>query len=155
MKKINSIFLFAALLLCSFTFAQKVTYQGKDYKIKGDKIFIGKEDITASLSVQEQSNIKSHLQKNLDLAKAEKQRKKAEKKQKKTEKEHKKAENAIKKQKKAVDNLAKSKKKLEKESMKFDKLKAKGKLSPEDEIKWLKKLEKLQAKIGKAQKKVN
>jgi len=146
---------FGLALLASISLqAQKVMVEGKEYKVKGEKIFLGKEDITATLSVQERQKISSALAKNLALEKAEKEAKKAEKKQKKAEKAQKKAEKKQKQQEKAISNLAKSEKKLDKETSKYNKLKAKGELSPQDEIKWMDKLKKLRDKIDKARKKV-
>ena len=141
--------------------AQKVEYQGKEYKIKKDLIFLDGVDVTPNLTVSEQTAIKDSLKRQIALEKAEaeqkkaeKERKKAEKKQKQAEKAQKKAENEVKKREKAQSNLAKSQKKYKRDTEKYENLKTKGKLSPEDEGKWLKKLNKQKENIEKAEKKV-
>ncbi|MCK0130311.1 hypothetical protein MWU59_02250 [Flavobacteriaceae bacterium F08102] len=154
MKNLKYIVFMLAMVVSMGVKAQKILVQGKEYKVKGEKIFLGKEDVTESLSSEERQNIKSQLAKTIALEKAAKEAKKAEKKQKKAEKEQKKAEKKQRKQEKAINNLAKSEKKLEKETSRYNKLKANGALSPQDEIKWMNKLKKLREKISKARKKV-
>ena len=142
------------LFVIAIVHAQKVEYQGKEYKVKKDLIFLDGIDVTPNLTVSEQTAIKDALKRQMDLEKAEKEQKKAEKKQKQAEKKQKKAEKEVKKREKAQSNLEKAHKKYKKDTEKYEKLKTKGKLSPEDEGKWLKKLEKQKEKIEKAEKKV-
>lgn len=138
--------------------AQKIEHEGKEYLVKGDKIFLNDIDVTTNLTTQQQATIKNKLKNRLvreeRISTAEKATKKAEKKQKKAEKKQKKAEKDLKKKKKAESSLSKSQKKYKNDLKKYEKLKRKGKLSSEDEEKWLKKLEKLQEKIKKNKKRL-
>ncbi len=138
--------------------AQKIEHDGKEYHVKGDKIFLKNINVTVNLTPQQQATIKNKLKNKLAreerITTAEKATKKAEKKQKKAEKKHKKAEKDLKKRKKAESNLSKSQKKYKNDLKKYEKLKRKGKLSSEDEEKWLKKLEKLEEKIKKNEKRL-
>ena len=154
MKHIKLLISMVLLFAVTLVQAQKVEYQGKEYKIKKDLIFLDGVDVTPNLTVSEQTAIKEALKRQVALEKAEKEQKKAEKKQKKAEKKRKKAEKEVKKREKAQSNLEKSQKKYKKDTEKYEKLKTRGKLSPQDEEKWLKKLEKQKEKIEKAEKKV-
>ena len=154
MKNVKLRVLMLLLFAVGLIHAQKVEYQGKEYKVKKDLIFLDGVDVTPNLTVSEQTAIKDALKRQIDFEKVEKEQKRAEKKQKQAEKKQKKAEKEVKKREKAQRNLEKSQKKLKKDTTKYEKLKANGKLSPEDEGKWLKRLEKLKEKIEKAEKKV-
>ncbi len=151
MKNLKCLFFTFCLFITVLMNAQKIEHEGKEYHVKGEKIFFNKLDITANLTTQQLADIKNKLKNKLDreerISIAEKARKKAEKKQKQAEKE-------LKKKKKAESNLSKSQKKYKNDLKKYEKMKRKGKLSSEDEEKWLKKLEKLQEKIEKNTKKL-
>jgi len=146
------------LLAITISFAQKVDYNGTTYSVKGNAIFMGKSDITSTLSPEEQANIKNRLSEQIlaekKLKEAEKAQKRAEKKQKAAEKKQKKAENEIKKKEKAKKNYSDAQDRYEKELKRHEKLRNKGKLSPEDEAKWQRKLEGLQNNIEKSRKKM-
>ncbi|PID69226.1 MAG: hypothetical protein CR989_02895 [Flavobacteriales bacterium] len=151
MKKLQFILTLFLLLLSVTVLAQKIEYNGKEYHVKKDKIFLDGVDVTTSLNDAERTAIKTTLAEKLarekKLKEAEEAQKKAEKKQKKAEKSQKKAEKKLKKRENAQKALEKSQKKHKKDMAKYEKLKRKGKLSPEDEGKWLKKLEKQKEKI--------
>ena len=147
MKHVKLFITLSLLVMVTFVSAQKIEYQGKEYKIKKDLIFLDGVDVTPNLTVSEQTAIKDALKNKVALEKAEKEQKKAEKKQKEAEK-------AEKKREKAESNLEKGQKKLKKDTAKYEKLKVDGKLSPQDEEKWLKKLDKQKENIEKAQKKL-
>ena len=151
---LTAIFLFAITV----SFAQKVDYNGTTYRVKGNTIFMGKSDITSTLSPEEQANIKNRLSEQIiadkKLKEAEKAQKKAEKSQRKAEKKQKDAEKEIKKAEKAKKRYTDAQDKYEKELKKHQKLQEKGKLSPQDEIKWQKKLESLKSKIDKLKRKL-
>jgi len=157
---INYKLLLTGMFLLFFTFvqAQKVEYDGKKYQVKGEKIFFEDQDITETLSFEEQNAIKNKLSEQLvsekKIKEAEKAQKKAEKAQKRAEKAQRKAENELKQKEKARKNYADAQKRYEKEMRKYEKLSKKGKLSPEDEGKWQKKLESLKNKIDKTKRKL-
>lgn len=138
--------------------AQEVVLKGITYKVKGDVILKDGTDVTNTLSLEEQQEIKTTLQKNNDILaetkKREKDLKKAEKNQKAAEKKQKKSENELKKKEKLHSNFEKSEKKYNDAINKYEKLKKKGKLSPEDEAKWLKKIEDLKKDHHKAKSKI-
>jgi len=148
-----SLFLMANMIL-----AQKIGHEGKEYHIKGDKIFMNGVEITNDLSPLERNVLKTKLKLKLsDEKKAkeiEKERKTAIKKQKKAEKKLKKAEKELKRKQNAQDKFDSAQKKFEQTQRKYEKLKKKGKLSPEVEVKWLDKIEKLREKIGEKEKKL-
>ena len=154
MKHVKLFITLSLLVMVTFVSAQKIEYQGKEYKIKKDLIFLDGVDVTPNLTVSEQTAIKDALKNKVALEKAEKKQKEAEKAEKKAEKKQKKAEKAVKKREKAESNLEKGQKKLKKDTAKYEKLKVDGKLSPQDEEKWLKKLDKQKENIEKAQKKL-
>lgn len=151
---ITIIFLFGVTI----SQAQKIEYNGVNYVVKKNAIFMDGNDITNTLSLEEQVNIKNALSQKIltdkKLKEAEKAQKKAEKAQKKAEKAQKKAENEIKKKEKAKKKYSDAQKRYEKELKRHEKLRNKGKLSPEEEIKWQKKLDGLQNKIEKAKRKM-
>ena len=157
--KTLKVFLTVVLLFAiTISFAQKVDYNGTTYRVKGNAIFMGKNDVTSTLSPDEQANIKNRLSKQIladkKLKEAEKAQKKAEKSQKKAEKKQRAAEKKIKQAEKAKDNYSDAQNKYKKELKKHQKLQSKGKLSPEDEINWQKKLEGLKNKIDKLKRKL-
>tara|TARA_R110002073_G_scaffold279026_1_gene442955 strand:+ start:214968 stop:215453 length:486 start_codon:yes stop_codon:yes gene_type:complete len=158
MKNIKYITALLFVLCTSILFAQKIEHNGKEYNIKGEKIFMNGVDVTSDLSPLEQNTLKAKLRIKLsDEKKAEalaKEKKKALQKQKKAEKKQKKAEKELKNKQKAQDNYESAQKKLEKAQSKYEKLKKKGKLSPEDEVKWLEKIEKLREKFYKKENKL-
>lgn len=144
-----------AILLCAFAIvqAQKVEYNGKEYVVKRNAIFVDRVDVTNTLSAEVQANIKNRLSEQIlaerNLKNAEKAQKKAEKAQKKAEKAQKKAEKEIKRAENAKKKYENALNKYENAQKKHTKLSSKGKLSPEDEIKWQKKLEGLKSNIEK------
>lgn len=157
-KNISALIL--AFIVSSFycVQAQKIEYTGKKYLVKGESIFLGKKDITSSLSYEDQINIKNALSEKLaneKIREAEKAQTKAEKALKKSEKARKKSESELKRKVKAQNDLTKSQKKLKAASKKYGKLKKSGKLSPEDDLNWEKKLENLQKDIQNNKNKLN
>jgi membrane carboxypeptidase/penicillin-binding protein len=150
--------LWILLLFLGFGFAanaQQVISNGVAYEVKGKAIFKDGVDVTETLSVEQQKEIKSTLDKKLkEASKAEKAIKKAEKEAKKAEKAQKRAEKDLKLKQKAQDRFERASKNLSKNQEKYEKLKRKGKLSPNDEIKWLKKLEDYKEDLDKAKKKL-
>jgi len=159
MKNLKGIIVVAVFLFFAYSQAQNVTYNGKEYTVKKDKIYFEDKDITASLTVDQIKNIKNRLNENLAIEKririAEKEKSKAEKKQKKAEKKQKKAERALKKRQNEERALVNYQKKYQKELNKYEKLKKKGKMASADEEKWQKKLNTLQDKIEKSKKRLN
>jgi regulator of protease activity HflC (stomatin/prohibitin superfamily) len=147
------------VLLGVFGNAQEVNLKGITYKVKGDVILRDGADVTSTLSLDEQQEIKMTVEKNkeilADTKKREKNIKKAENKQKSAEKKQKKAEKALKQKEKAQSNFEKSEKKYNEAIEKYEKLKKKGKLSPQDEGKWLEKIEDLKKDHQKAKGKLN
>ncbi|MFD1161503.1 MULTISPECIES: hypothetical protein [Hwangdonia] len=153
--------LFIIIFMMGFGFllnAQEVNFNGHTYTVKGKSILKKGTDVTSTLTVEEQQQIRAAFNKKRMLAKAsekkEKQIKKAKKSQKIAEKKQKKAEKALKRKRKAQSNFDKSAKKYEHAIEKYERLEKKGDLSPEDEVKWLKKIEKLKAAHKKAEKKL-
>jgi len=151
---ITTLFLFAAAIC----YSQKVAYNGVTYLVKGNSIFMGKNDVTSTLSPEQQANIKKTLSRKIladkKIKEAEKAQNKAETSQKKAEKKQRAAEKKIKKAEKAKDNYSDAQNKYKKDLKKHQKLQSKGNLSPEDEIKWQKKLESLKIKIDKLKRKL-
>lgn len=158
MKSIKVLITIILLFGVTISQAQKIEYNGVNYVVKKNAIFMDDKDITNNLSLEEQVNIKNALSQKIltdkKLKEAEKAQKKAGKKQKAAEKKQKKAENEIKKKEKAKKNYYEAQNRYEKELKRHEKLRNKGKLSPEDEIKWQKKLDGLQNKIEKAKRKM-
>ena len=157
MKKI--IFLTVSLfLLANMLLAQKISHEGKEYKIKVDKIFMNGVDVTNDVSSFDQNFLKTKLKLKISdekkAKKLEKERKKAIQKQKKAEKKQRKAEKELKQKQNAQDNFESAQKKYEQAQRKYEKLKKKGKLSPEDELKWLDKIDRLRENIDKKEKRL-
>ncbi len=153
--------LFLSLALLAFTLgiqAQEVMHQGTTYKIKGKTILKEGVDVTNTLSMDEQTQIKEAFAKqkalNKERSEAEKAIKKAEKEQKKAEKKQKQAEKELKARQKAQSKFEKAEKKYNNERSKFDRLKKKGQLPTKDEAKWLKKMEDLKKDLDKAKKRL-
>ena len=153
--------LFLSLILLALTLsiqAQDITYNGAVYKVKKDAILKEGADVTSTLSIDDQTNIKNAFAKQIALDKerveAEKAIKKAEKEQKKAEKKQKQAEKELKAKQKAQSKFEKSGKEYNNAMEKFEKLKKKGKLSPNDEAKWLKKVDDLKEDLEKAKKRL-
>ncbi|WP_372757367.1 hypothetical protein [Mariniflexile sp.] len=138
--------------------AQEIDFNGTTYKIKGKTILKEGENVTTTLSAEEQTGIWEAFNKqkalNEEREAAEKAIKKAEKEQKKAEKALKKAEKEIKAKEKAQAKFDDANEDYTDAIAKYEKLKKKGKLSPNDEAKWLKKIEGLKEDIAKAKKKL-
>ena len=105
MKTIKILITIILLFGVTISQAQKVEYNGVNYVVKKNAIFMDGKDITTSLSPEQQANIKNRLSQQIladkKLKEAQKEQKKAEKRQKAAEKRQKKAENEIKKKEKA------------------------------------------------------
>ena len=159
MKNARTALTVIIFLFFTYSQAQNVTYNGKEYTINKDKIYFGDKDITATLTVDQITNIKNRLNENLAIEKriktAEKEISKAEKKQKKAEKKQKQAEQALKKMQNEESALANNQKKYQKELHQYEKLKKRGKMVSGDEEKWQKKLKTLKGKIEKSKKRLN
>ena len=145
--------------------AQEVTYGGVTYKVKGKTILRDKENVTNSLSIEDQTEIRAALerqkamQKERELAekqikKIEKDQKEAEKRIKQAEKRQKAAEKELKEKEKAQSKFENATKDYNKAIDKYERLRDKGKLSPNDEEKWLKKIDDLKEDIEKARRKL-
>jgi chromosome segregation ATPase len=156
MKFLGVLVLFLALTLTAQ--AQQVDYNGNTYKIKGKTILKDKEDVTNTLSVEDQTGIFEALSKQkaieAERKEAEKAIKKAESEQKKAEKKQKKAEKELKAKEKAQSNFEDANDDYIKAISKYEKLKNRGKLSPNDEAKWLEKIQDLKEDIDKAKRKL-
>lgn len=152
MKNLRSIIAVVIFLFFAYSQAQNVTYNGKEYTVKNDKIYFEDKDITATLTVDQITNIKNRLNENLTV---EKRINLAEKKQKQAEKKQKQAERELKRMRNEESALASYQKKYQKELKQHEKLKKKGKLTPVDEEKWQKKLKTLEEKIEKSKKRLN
>ena len=159
MKNVTLFIAFVCLFMVTILNAQQVEHEGKEYRVKGEKIFLNGVEVTANLSADEQLVIKNKLKNKIATDKkiksAENAQKQAENKQKKAEKKQKKAENELKKRQKVEKNYSDSQKKYSKEIKKYEKLMKKGKLSSDDEVKWHKKLEIMKIKVEKNKKKLN
>jgi hypothetical protein len=159
MKNLRSIITVAIFLFFSYSQAQNVTYNGKEYTVNNDKIYFEDKDITATLTVDQITDIKNRLNENLAVEKrikiAEKEKSNAEKKQKQAEKKQNQAERALKKMQNEESALVSYQKKYQKEFRQYEKLKKKRKLAPVDEEKWQKKLKTLEEKIEKSKKRLN
>jgi hypothetical protein len=149
MKKIQLSFTLILLFLVSISYAQDVVYKNKTYTIKGESIYLLKKEVTTTLSEEMKQDIfafhKINEAKEIEIEKAEKEKKLAEKKMKKAEK-------ALKNKVKAQKRLKKANSKLKSAIKKHQTLKKKGDISPNDEKKWLQKIEKLKNKITKSEK---
>ena len=141
-----------------FANGQEVIFNGKRYEVKKDKIFLDGNDVTATLTTEEQNDILTRFQKNSENLKLkedlEKKAKKTEKDQKKVEKKLKKSKKELKKKEKAQDDYDKTSKKLEQAKNKYEELKRKGKMTPKDEANWLEKIQKLNESLNKAKKRL-
>jgi len=152
MKKIQFLSTLLLLFLVSISYAQDVVYKDKTYTVKGKSIYLDKQEVTATLSEAIKQDIfafhKINIAKEIEVEKAEKEKKLAEKKMKKAEK-------ALKNKVKAQKRLKKANSKLKSAIKKHQTLKKKGDISPNDEKKWLRKIEKLKKKITKSEKSFN
>lgn len=149
-KTLTTSILFTLLFIVGNS--QTVNYQSKEYKVKGETIYLLGEDVTHTIADEDKDYLyklalEQRTQQDDQDKKAKKAAKKEEKKLKKKEKELKKKENALEDHEDAVE-------KLEKTQAKYEKLKRKGKLSPNDEIKWLDKIAKLKEKVAKKKRKI-
>ena len=158
MKNVKLFIAIICLFMVTILNAQQIEHEGKEYRVKGEKIFLNGVEVTADLSVDEQLVIKNKLKKKIALDKkiksAEKAQKQAENKQKKAEKKLKQAEKELKKREKIQKNYKNAQQKYSDAQNKYEKLKNRGKLSPVDETKWLKKLENLKENLDKNEKKL-
>jgi glycyl-tRNA synthetase alpha subunit len=152
MKKIQFLSTLLLLFLVSISYAQDVVYKDKTYTVKGKSIYLAKKEVTTTLSEEMKQDIfafrKINEAKELEVEKAENEKKLAEKKMKKAEK-------ALKNKVKAQKKLKKANSKLKAAIKKHQTLKKKGDISPNDEKKWLRKIEKLKKKITKSEKSFN
>lgn len=151
------------ILLCVLTLtlsinAQQIEKDGKNYKVKKEKIYLNNEDVTETLTPSERSSIfllAAKYKKEQDQLKlVEKETKKLEKAQKKAKKETKRAKKKLKQQAKAKKGFDKAETKLSNAQKKYKRLKDKGKLSPVEEQDWLDKIDKLSRKADRAKKKL-
>ena len=158
MKNVKLFIAIVCLFMVTILNAQQIEYEGKEYRVKGEKIFLNGVEVTADLSADEQLVIKNKLKKKIALDKkiksAEKAQKQAENKQKKAEKKQKQAEKELKKREKIQKNYKNAQQKYSAAQNKYEKLKNRGKLSPVDETKWLKKLESLKESLDKNEKRL-
>ena len=158
MKKIKLIAVLIFLFTITIVQAQKIEYNGVQYVVKRDVIFMNGKDITSSLSLEQQVNIKNKLSQQLlaeeKLNAAEKAQNKAEQKMRAAEKKMKRSEKELKKKETAQKKYTAAQKQYEKELKKHDKRSKKGKLSLDDEEKWKRKLEGLKNKTEKLKRKM-
>jgi len=158
MKNVKLFIAIVCLFMVTILNAQQIEHEGKEYRVKGEKIFLNGVEVTADLSADEQLVIKNKLKKKIALDKkiksAEKAQKQAENKQKKAEKKQKQAEKELKKREKIQKNYKNAQQKYSAAQNKYEKLKNRGKLSPVDETKWLKKLESLKESLDKNEKRL-
>lgn len=154
------------------TQAQEIIYGGVTYKVKGKTILRDKENVTNTLSLEDQVGIMQALEHQKVLKKeqqiAEKALKDAEREQKAAEKKIKEAEKAqrtAEKKQKAAEKELKQKQRAQSKFegagddyndavKKYERLRDKGKLSPNDEEKWLKKIDGLREDIEKTRRKL-
>ena len=158
MKNVKLFIAIVCLFMVTILNAQQIEHEGKEYRVKGEKIILNGVEVTADLSADEQLVIKNKLKKKIALDKkiksAEKAQKQAENKQKKAEKKQKQAEKELKKREKIQKNYKNAQQKYSAAQNKYEKLKNRGKLSPVDETKWLKKLESLKESLDKNEKRL-
>ncbi len=158
MKNVNLFIAIVCLFMVTILNAQQIEHNGKEYRVKGEKIFLNGVEVTADLSADEQLVIKNKLKNKIATEKkiksAEKAQNKAENKQKKAEKKQKQAEKELKKREKTQKNYENAQQRYSDAQNKYEKLKNRGKLSPVDEAKWLKKLENLKENLDKNEKRM-
>jgi len=158
MKNVKIFIAMVCLFMVTFVYAQQIEHEGKEYRVKGEKIFLNGEEVTADLLADEQLIIKNKLKNKIATEKkvksAEKAQNKAENKQKKAEKKQKQAEKDLKKREKIQKNYENAQQKYSDAQNKYEKLKNRGKLSPVDEVKCLKKLENLKENLDKNEKRL-
>ena len=158
MKNAKLFISIVCLFMMTILNAQQIEHEGKEYSVKGEKIFLNGVEITADLSADEQLVIKNKLKNKIATDKkiksAEKAQNKAENKQKKAEKKQKQAEKELKKREKTQKNYENAQQRYSDAQNKYEKLKNRGKLSPVDEAKWLKKLENLKENLDKNEKRM-
>ena len=158
MKNVKLFIAIVCLFMVTILNAQQIEHNGKEYRVKGEKIFLNGVEVTADLSADEQLVIKNKLKNKIATDKkiksAEKAQNKAENKQKKAEKKQKQAEKELKKREKTQKNYENAQQRYSDAQNKYEKLKNRGKLSPVDEAKWLKKLENLKENLDKNEKRM-
>ena len=158
MKNVKLFISIVCLFMMTILNAQQIEHEGKEYRVKGEKIFLNGVEVTADLSADEQLVIKNKLKNKIatdnKIKSAEKAENKAENKQKKAEKKQKQAEKDLKKREKIQKNYKNAQQRYSDAQNKYEKLKKRGKLSPDDEAKWLKKLENLKENLDKNEKRL-
>ena len=158
MKNVKLFIAIVCLFMVTILNAQQIEHNGKEYRVKGEKIFLNGVEVTADLSADEQLVIKNKLKNKIATDKkiksAQKAQNKAENKQKKAEKKQKQAEKELKKREKTQKNYENAQQRYSDAQNKYEKLKNRGKLSPVDEAKWLKKLENLKENLDKNEKRM-
>ena len=158
MKNVTRFIAIVCLFMITILNAQLIEHDGKEYRVKGEMIFLNGVEVTADLSADEQFVIKNKLKNKIATDKkiksAEKAQNKAENKQKKAVKKQKQAEKDLKKREKIQKNYENAQKKYSDAQKKYEKLKKRGKLSLVDEAKWLKKLENLKENFDKSEKRL-
>jgi len=154
----KSFFTCLLLFVCTFFYAQEITYNGTIYTVKGKEIYHNKEKVTATLTAPEKEYVfaafKIEKATLLEQKEQEEKLKGLEKKQRKAEKKLKKATKKLKKKAQAEKKLKKAQKKLEKETKRYKRLHKKGGVSTEKDLKYQKKLKGLSNNIFKAKKKL-
>lgn len=150
------------MVIAGFVHSQEVVYKNTTYTVKKGLIFKGGYDVTNSLSIEDQNQIRSEFNKAVKekeaekkLKKKEKEYKKAQKKQRSAEKKLKRVEKELQKKLKAERAVEKAKSNLENAHNKYEKLRKKGKLSPVDETKWVEKIKKLNDRLDTSKKKLS
>ena len=153
-------------MVVGFAYGQEVDYKGATYTVKKGLIYAEGYDVTSTLSLEDQTQIKSIYRSNVAelkkqeeaekrLKNQEKGRKKAEKKQKEAEKKLKKIEKQLQRKEKAEKAVQRAQSNLEDAQNKYEKLSKRGKLSPNDEAKWLEKIKKLGDRVNSAKNKLS
>ena len=150
------------LVIAGFVHSQEVVYKNATYTVKKGLIYKGGYDVTNSLSLEDQNQIRSEFNKAVKqkevekrLEKQEKEYKKAEKKQRSAEKKLKRVEKELQRKLKAEKAVEKAQSNLEDAQNKYEKLSKKGKLSPIDDAKWVEKIKKLNDRLDSAKKKLS
>ncbi len=166
MKNLKYYTTLICLIVVGFAYSQEVVYKGATYTVKKGLIYAEGNDVTSTLSLEDQTQIKSVYRSNVAelkkqeeaekrLKNQEKGRKKAEKKQKEAEKKLKKIEKQLQRKEKAEKAVLRAQSNLEDAQNKYEKLSKRGKLSPNDEAKWLEKIKKLGDRVNSAKNKLS
>lgn len=160
-SKYLMIFVCVVFLSCGSS-ERVITDSGEVYEVKGNKFYKNGEEVTDKLPDSKKSYINSILQRRLNAEEAAREKQEQiedeldnlKERQKKLKKEQKQIERNVEAREEARSEFFKIKEDLRELKAEYEHMKQKGDLSAKEEGKWKKRLKKLEAKLKKAELKI-